>query len=499
MREGPGYALIDEDGIVFYVADTYDEALSEAARVMPRADVWYEGPPPWEDDTEEPAAMAANGDVVPLPLRKKRKTDEEREQDILLTPERALRLSTVRHIDESEVMSMSLEEAHAAIKGFFPTKHIGADGGVAPRNTYSTPQSMVRNFLGKNAKIEKAPREGLPLSFSIGLNMLPANNWQRPDVQEIVRLAKAKYGVQSIELPSLTRAGSDIATFCASATKQCQNSCLVFSGQNLNDRWNTIKKLALTMSFANEPVAFLRILVEAIRKWEHECECEGAVCFVRLNVYSDIPWELVCPWLFSMFPKIRFYDYTKVAGRMPMRGGQYPIENYDLTFSYSGTKKNLDEIDYEVGKNRRRIAVTFATIGKTKNILGGKVTVPRKPPEPEGEPYEWSQMPYVGLPSKFMGLYVIDGDQSDFRPYDPPYDTETDGYDLPPVVVGLRWKVPSKQNVSATAARLFIVPGYLVNDKETGAKTTFVVMELPRYTEVFGKGEPPPWKDISLS
>jgi hypothetical protein len=35
MREGPGFALIDEDGIAFHVASTYDEALSMAAEVLP--------------------------------------------------------------------------------------------------------------------------------------------------------------------------------------------------------------------------------------------------------------------------------------------------------------------------------------------------------------------------------------------------------------------------------------------------------------------------------
>jgi hypothetical protein len=200
-----------------------------------------------------------------------------------------------------------------------------------------------------------------------------------------------------------------------------------------------------------------------------------------------------------MFPKVRFYDYTKVAGRMPMEGGKYPIENYDLTFSYSGTKKNLAEMDREFRVNKRRIAVTFATIGRSKSHFEGLIDIPRSPPVPgkKATAPEWPQTPEIGLPSKFMGLRVVDGDQSDFRPYDPPFNNETKKYDMEPVVVGLRWKVPRSQKISAADARLFIVPGYLVEDEATGKRSHFVVMELPRYTELFS-GEKPPWKDVSL-
>lgn len=504
MREGPGFALIDEDGVAFYVADTYDEALRAASEVLPDAEVWYEGPPPWEDD-RPPAEtrmaavrMAANSE--PTPIRKK----EE--------PYRALRLCSIPFVGRDEVMSMSVEQAHEILEPFFATKKLGKDGVTRKKETYATPEAMIRNLLGRNHKIEKPPRAGLPMSFSIGLNLMPSNNWQRTDVAAIIATMESEYGVKRVELPEVWEKRKNpqtgkhewvnVATFCASATAQCQASCLVFSGQNLNDKWNTVKKVSLSMALANEPLAFLRILVEAIRKWEVECKCQDAVPFVRLNVYSDIPWEMVCPWLFEMFPGVQFYDYTKVADRMPWddKKKKYPISNYDLTFSYSGAKKNLAEMDREVRLNKRRVAVTFATIGRSKHQFAGREDIPRTPPLP-GKKHtapEWPQIPEVGLPSTFMGLIVIDGDQSDFRPYDPPFDEHTGEYGLDPVVVGLRWKIPNSQKISATTARLFIVPGYLVEDETTGKRTHFVVMELPRYTEMFGRGEVPPWKDISF-
>jgi hypothetical protein len=171
---------------------------------------------------------------------------------------------------------------------------------------------------------------------------------------------------------------------------------------------------------------------------------------------------------------------------MPLQAGEYPIANYDLTFSYAGTNTNLEAIEYEVRKNRRRVAVTFATIGTSRYVARGAL-IPTQPPRPgpKETAQRWPRIPQVGLPHDFMGLTVIDGDQSDFRPYDPGA-----------CVVGLRWKIPQSQEVTAAKARLFIVPGYLVKE---GTKDSFVVMELPRYTAAFGAGTSPPWKDIDLS
>ena len=41
QAEGPGFAVIDEDGIAFHIADSYDEALAVATKSIPDADVWY--------------------------------------------------------------------------------------------------------------------------------------------------------------------------------------------------------------------------------------------------------------------------------------------------------------------------------------------------------------------------------------------------------------------------------------------------------------------------
>jgi hypothetical protein len=473
MQEGPGFAVIDEDGIAFHVADSYDEALRVAAESAPEADVWYEGPPPWN---EEAAPLAANaGEIVKIRSKKTLPFENE--------PDRAFNLLGLKAMSDDQIESISIEDAFDALHPFFPTARTSSDGTVRKVSTYDNPLKMVERFFGGNHKLVKSSRPGVPKSQSTGLNLMPSNNWKREDVEKIVSIAGSKYGIKNVKLPPGPR-----TTLCASATAQCKASCLVFSGQNLNDRYNTIKKLSLTMGLFHEPLAFARMLYAAIEKWQRECSCDSSVPFLRLNVYSDIPWELLLPDMFARFRDVRFYDYTKVAGRMPRRAGAYPIDNYDLTFSYSGTKANLEAIDYEVRQNRRRVAVTFATLGKSRRIASGE-KIPTQPPSPgtKESAHRWPYVPKIGLPSEFMGLTVIDGDQSDFRPYDPGA-----------CVVGLRWKIPQSQHVTAAKARLFIVPGYLVKSEGARKAQSFVIMELPRYTAAFS-GATPPWKDLDFS
>jgi hypothetical protein len=459
MREGPGFALIDEDGVAFYVADTYDEAMSVATKVAPRADVWYEGPPPWEGD-EEPEAMALAANVGGAQTE----------------PERALYNLGIEPMSTDQILSLSVDSAFNKIRQFFPTAGQGKEKSI----TYDTPESMAKHFFGTNYKLEKQSPGGFAKASSTGLNLLPSNSWTFENAKEVIALANPVFGVQKVKLPTKG------ATVCASASKQCRESCLVFSARNTAD-YPVIKKLALTMSLFNEPLAFMRMVYAATSVWVKECLCEEADPYLRLNVYSDIPWELLVPDMFDHFHNVRYYDYTKVSQRMNLvggkivngetRGGRYPIKNYDLTFSYSGTPANIRDVDYEVRRNRRRVAVTFATIGTSRYVAPGEL-IPK-----------WPARTKVELPKAFMGLPVIDGDLDDFRPLNPS-----------PCVVGLRWKTPAGMNITAKKAEIFIVPGYLVD--ESGAQseegTSFVVMDLPRYKDVFGSGASPRWSSINF-
>src|SRR3546814_10072072 len=87
-----------------------------------------------------------------------------------------------------------------------------------------------------------------------------------------------------------------------------------------------------------------------------------------------------------IFPTVQFYDYTAIRGRDS-------LENYHLTFSMK--EDNLMDVLAEM-KRGRNIAVVF---------------------------------PVNEIPSTHLGLPVIDGDETDYRPADPN-----------PCVVGLKVK-----------------------------------------------------------
>ena len=95
---------------------------------------------------------------------------------------------------------------------------------------------------------------------------------------------------------------------------------------------------------------------------------------VRLNVFSDIPWERFLD--LDQFPGIQFYDYTKVVARLGRTPG-----NYYLTFSRSEDNEPAA---------RQALVRSF------------NVAVPFRDP-----------------PIRFLGHRVIDGDQHDYRFLDP--------------------------------------------------------------------------------
>ena len=137
---------------------------------------------------------------------------------------------------------------------------------------------------------------------------------------------------------------------------------------------------------------------------------------VRLNVFSDIPWELVFPEIFALVPGT-YYDYTKVPHR------EVP-SNYDLTFSYSG--RNLDDAVGELERGRM-IAVVFLTQRHQ-------------------------------TPSTFLGVPVVDGDLSDARPLDPPQ-----------VIVGLAYKLPKGQGKISVKDNVFLVPVHEIDGQLVAA------------------------------
>ena len=98
-----------------------------------------------------------------------------------------------------------------------------------------------------------------------------------------------------------------------------------------------IARVRRTRFLHADRAGFLDVLRGEIRGLIRKAAREGLRPAVRLNGTSDLPWETLAPDLFTEFPDLSFYDYTKSARRaIAFARGELP-KNYHLTFSLSET------------------------------------------------------------------------------------------------------------------------------------------------------------------
>lgn len=403
------WALMGHDGLIEVVQGDLDQAYAQAARYgAPVLDAYGER----EKTYEEPEAMAANPRSLPT-FGSSAKVSLGRTGLPKVDLDRLLRKYPLGPGDSPSSLGEGLDKAHAELVGHFPTKRLQLDKWT-PITIWQTPPGMLEALLATNIKMAR-PRtlDDGRLCVSRGLALLP-------------------------HAMAYKMAGLGDGTLCLWSTPQCRSMCLVFSGQNKADPYNQGVKLAKTKALLVSPEAFCRVLLGSIHAYACGARCAAQEPFVRLNVYSDIPWELVFPGLFEFFEDTTFYDYTKVPGRKPP-------DNYDLTFSVSGTAENIVHAKREIDRGKR-ICVVFLL--------------------PPGADFPSTFA--VGGDEEYR-LDVIDGNANDIRPLD-----ET------PSVVGLTWKPPFPRRHATTLRTkgfdVFVVP--CVVDEDGNA----IAAETPRYT-----------------
>jgi hypothetical protein len=195
-----------------------------------------------------------------------------------------------------------------------------------------------------------------------------------------------KYGYMTgiVYLAPYNISGNNVCPMASIA--QCDKACLYSAGRGAfnNVQQSRINK---TKYFYDDRQSFMLQLVRDITKLVAKAKKLDMIPLVRLNGTSDIKWENVTfdynndtVTIFDVFPDVQFYDYTKIANRTDLP------KNYDLTFSYSGVIAYQKYVNIAIA-NGMRIAAVFR---KRENI-----------------------------PSTFMGLECIDGDDSDIRHIDP--------------------------------------------------------------------------------
>lgn len=332
--------------------------------------------------------------------------------------------------------------------GFAPYNVVVRDAsGRWDRRTHKDFAALVRSgdargLLKKNAKLSKTGISGNEKpAYALGLSLIPsvmAMMGRDSNGDSIMPQSEAavKAGWDPnwtpghfVELPTQR------FNLCPRATDECIRSCLVKTGQN--DEVKNFNKLLQTYALMRHPQHFLYLLDRALRDvaGRSTFSVEEPILgpdgqpimmrndkvkvkrepftpdrkFVRLNVFSDIAWERMAPWLFDK-RGLGFYDYTKVEDRIvSMNEDPAFPKNYDLTFSYSG-KNTAACLDFLV-RGYAKVAVVLL---HPKSL--------------------WKDLWKRGQNYLAIGgqeFPVVDGDRHDFRPYDEPGRW-----------VALRWKSP---------------------------------------------------------
>ena len=146
--------------------------------------------------------------------------------------------------------------------------------------------------------------------------------------------------------------GAGVGNLCPKATPECEAACIgVTSGFNKFPAQKEAK-IRNTKWLAGDTFTYFMQLYIELRNFSKKCKKRKVKGCVRLNVYSDIVWEKVAPELFTEFPDIQFYDYTKIDARLK----SLDVDNYDVTLSYSGY--NLRECE-DYLKSGGKVAVVF--------------------------------------------------------------------------------------------------------------------------------------------
>ena len=173
-------------------------------------------------------------------------------------------------------------------------------------------------------------------------------------------------------------------------TAGCEKACLFTAGRGAMNSV-MLSRLRKTLYFNQYRDQFMLQLQNELIRERAKAKRKGYKLIVRLNGTSDVRWENepighAYANIMQALPDIQFYDYTKIANRKNVPA------NYDLTFSYSGVEAYQPFVAKAVA-NGDRIAVVFRDRAIVNAMLANGDT--------------------------FLGLPVVDGDDSDVRHLDP--------------------------------------------------------------------------------
>ena len=183
-----------------------------------------------------------------------------------------------------------------------------------------------------------------------------------------------KYGWKTygLHLAPYNLSGKNV---CSSATAGCSTACLNTAGPGIMHSVQDAR-IKKTRRFFEDRDGFLSQLYKEITSSIKSAKRKQIKSCFRLNLTSDLPWENL---VVKYFPFAQFYDYTKHLKRfVRFLEGKLPA-NYHLT--YSRSEETTDAMVIALCKSGGNVAVVFRD----------------------------------HLPKTWLGIEVIDGDDSDLR------------------------------------------------------------------------------------
>ena len=198
-----------------------------------------------------------------------------------------------------------------------------------------------------------------------------------------------KYGIKTAILYLMPAMGSGVQLCANAKIAGCEKPCLFTAGRGAMSNV-MLSRLRKTLYFNQYREQFMAQLSREITLEKAKAKRRGYKLVVRPNGTSDIRYENIPVDGFDNImvahSDVQFYDYTKLANRKNVPA------NYDLTFSYSGVEAYQPFVAKAVA-NGERIAVVFRNRAIVNAMLANNET--------------------------FLGLPVVDGDDTDIRHLDP--------------------------------------------------------------------------------
>lgn len=198
-----------------------------------------------------------------------------------------------------------------------------------------------------------------------------------------------KYGVKTAILYLMPAKQSGVQLCAMASTAGCEKPCLFKAGRGAMSNV-MLSRLRKTLYFNQYRELFMNQLHNELIRERAKAKRNGYKLIVRLNGTSDIRFENIpvsgYPNIMQALPDTQFYDYTKHANRKNIPA------NYDLTFSYSGVPAYAPYVAKAVA-NGERVAVVFRNRAIVDAMLANGET--------------------------FLGLPVVDGDNTDIRHIEP--------------------------------------------------------------------------------